>query len=105
MAFDGTADHQPGRCQLRHREPLLVRPSSQNWMFISPTMTAALIIPVIYSNTGNWSWLSHAFGTVMLLFVAFRLNQFASRLASSARCIDIFAKAWATASAASADGR
>jgi amino acid transporter len=46
---------------------------------ISPTMTAALIIPVMYSNTGDWSWLSYALGTVMLLFVAFSLNQFARR--------------------------
>ena len=46
---------------------------------ISPTMTAALIIPVMYSNTGDWSWLSYALGTVMLLFVAYNLNQFASR--------------------------
>ena len=50
---------------------------------ISPTMTAALIIPVMYGNTGDWSWLSYALGTVMLLFVAFNLNQFARRSASS----------------------
>ena len=46
---------------------------------ISPTMTAALIIPVMYSNTGDWSWLPYALGTVMLLFVAYNLNQFARR--------------------------
>jgi amino acid transporter len=46
---------------------------------ISPTMTAALIIPVMYSNTGDWSWMSYALGTIMLLFVAYNLNQFASR--------------------------
>ncbi len=56
---------------------------AQNIALISPTMTAALIIPVMYSNTGNWSWLSYALGTVMLLFVAFSLNQFASRSATS----------------------
>ncbi len=50
---------------------------------ISPTMTAALIIPVMYSNTGDWSWLSYALGTVMLLFVALNLNQFARRSTSS----------------------
>ncbi|HZB90722.1 MAG TPA: hypothetical protein VE397_04720, partial [Stellaceae bacterium] len=50
---------------------------------ISPTMTAALIIPVMYSNTGDWSWLSYALGTVMLLFVAYNLNQFARRSATS----------------------
>lgn len=46
---------------------------------ISPTMTAALIVPVMYSNTGDWSWLSYALGTIMLLFVAANLNQFARR--------------------------
>ena len=50
---------------------------------ISPTMTAALIIPVMFSNTGDWSWLSYALGTVMLLFVAMNLNQFARRSAAS----------------------
>jgi hypothetical protein len=50
---------------------------------ISPTMTAALIIPVMYSNTGDFSWLSYAVGTVMLLFVAFNLNEFARRSRTS----------------------
>lgn len=56
---------------------------AQGVALISPTMTAALIIPVMYSNTGDWSWLSYALGTVMLLFVAFNLNQFARRSAGS----------------------
>jgi amino acid transporter len=56
---------------------------AQNIALISPTMTAALIIPVMYSNTGDWSWLSYALGTVMLLFVAYNLNQFASRSTTS----------------------
>ena len=46
---------------------------------ISPTMTAALIVPAMYGNAGNGSWLAYAFGTVMLLFVALNLNQFAKR--------------------------
>ncbi|HTJ28784.1 MAG TPA: APC family permease [Candidatus Limnocylindria bacterium] len=46
---------------------------------ISPTMTAALIVPLMYGTTGNASWLAYAFGTIMLLFVAFNLNQFARR--------------------------
>src|SRR5271167_2103524 len=50
---------------------------------ISPTMTAALIIPVMYSNTGDFSWLSYAVGMVMLLFVAFNLNEFAKRSTAS----------------------
>ena len=50
---------------------------------ISPTMTAALIVPVMFANAGNGSWLAYAFGTVMLLFVALNLNQFARRSTSS----------------------
>jgi amino acid transporter len=50
---------------------------------ISPTMTAALIIPLMYSNAGNASWLAYLFGTVMLLFVALNLNQFARRSTSA----------------------
>ncbi len=46
---------------------------------ISPTMTAALIVPLMYSSAGNASWMAYAFGTVMLLFVALNLNQFARR--------------------------
>ena len=56
---------------------------AQNVALISPTMTAALIVPVMYSNTGDWSWLSYALGTVMLLFVAFNLNQFTKRSTSA----------------------
>jgi len=52
---------------------------AQGIALISPTMTAALIIPVMYGNSGDWSWLSYALGTVMLVFVAFNLNQFARR--------------------------
>ena len=52
---------------------------------ISPTMTAALIIPVMFSNTANMSWLAYLLGTVMLLFVALNLNQFARRSAGVAR--------------------
>jgi amino acid transporter len=50
---------------------------------ISPTMTAALIVPLMYGTTGNASWLAYAFGTIMLLFVAFNLNQFAKRSATT----------------------
>ena len=50
---------------------------------ISPTMTAALIVPLMYSNAGNASWLAYLFGTVMLLFVALNLIQFAKRSTSA----------------------
>jgi amino acid transporter len=56
---------------------------AQSVALISPTMTAALIIPVMFSNTGNWSWLSYLIGTAMLLFVALNLNQFARRSSCS----------------------
>ncbi|MEI9997929.1 MAG: APC family permease [Verrucomicrobiota bacterium] len=53
---------------------------AQNIALISPTMTAALIVPLMFSNSGNISWFSYALGALMLLFVAFNLNQFARRL-------------------------
>lgn len=52
---------------------------AQNIALISPTMTAALIVPLMFGTTGAISWLSYAVGTVMLLFVALSLNQFAKR--------------------------
>ena len=56
---------------------------AQNIALISPTMTAALIVPLMFGTTGNISWLSYAVGTIMLLFVAFNLNQFAKRTTNS----------------------
>ncbi len=52
---------------------------AENVALISPTMTAALIVPLMYGTSGNASWLAYAFGAVMLLFVAANLNQFAKR--------------------------
>src|SRR5579862_5687916 len=52
---------------------------AQNIALISPTMTAALIVPLMFATIGNVSWLGYALGTVMLMFVAFSLNQFAKR--------------------------
>lgn len=56
---------------------------AQNIGLISPTMTAALIVPLMFSNSGNLGWFSFAVGTVMLLLVAFNLNQFARRTTNS----------------------
>ncbi|MBV9388124.1 MAG: APC family permease [Chroococcidiopsidaceae cyanobacterium CP_BM_ER_R8_30] len=56
---------------------------AQGIALISPTMTAALIVPLTFSSAGEATWLAYLFGTVMLLFVAFNLNQFASRSASA----------------------
>lgn len=55
---------------------------AQSIALISPTMTAVLIIPLAFSNAGQGTWLAYLFGTVMLLFVVFSLNQFARRSAS-----------------------
>lgn len=52
---------------------------AQSIALISPTMTAVLIVPLMFATSGNASWLAYAFGTVMLLFVAANLNQFARR--------------------------
>jgi amino acid transporter len=56
---------------------------AQNIALISPTMTAALIVPLMFGNSGNTSWVAYAVGTLMLLFVAFNLNQFAKRSTGS----------------------
>ena len=50
---------------------------------ISPTMTAALIVPAMFGAAGTGSWLAYLFGTIMLLFVALNLNQFARRSTSA----------------------
>src|SRR5271154_7532201 len=52
---------------------------AQSVAVISPTMTAVLIIPLAFASAGDGTWLAYAFGTVMLLFVVFCLNQFAKR--------------------------
>jgi amino acid transporter len=50
---------------------------------ISPSMTAALIVPLMFGTSGTAGWLCYLFGTVMLLFVAMNLNQFAKRYTSA----------------------
>src|SRR5579862_7640887 len=50
---------------------------------ISPSMTAALIVPLMFGTAGSAGWLCYLFGTVMLLFVAFSLNQFSKRYTSA----------------------
>ena len=52
---------------------------AQSVALISPTMTAVLIIPLAFASAGEGTWLAYAFGTVMLLFVVFCLNQFTKR--------------------------
>jgi hypothetical protein len=62
---------------------------------ISPTMTAALIVPLMYSNAGSASWLAYLFGTVMLLFVALNLIQFAKRSTSAGSMYGYTVMVWA----------
>jgi amino acid transporter len=54
---------------------------AQSVAVISPTMTAVLIIPLAFASAGQGTWLAYAFGTVMLLFVVYCLNQFSRRSA------------------------
>lgn len=56
---------------------------AQSIALISPTMTAALIVPLMFSTAGNAGWFAYAIGAVMLLFVALNLNQFARRSATT----------------------
>ncbi len=55
---------------------------AQSIALISPTMTAALIIPLAFSSAGEGTWMAYLFGTGMLLFVVLNLNQFARRSTS-----------------------
>lgn len=56
---------------------------AQNIGVISPTMTAALIVPLMYGTTGSLSWLSYAIGAMLVLFVALSLCEFARRTTGS----------------------
>jgi amino acid transporter len=57
--------------------------SAQAIALISPSMTAALIVPLMFGTAGTAGWLCYLFGTIMLLFVAISLNQFAKRYTSA----------------------
>jgi len=46
-------------------------------------MTAVLIIAIAFGDAGQGTWAAYAFGTLMLLFVVFGLNQFARRSATA----------------------
>jgi amino acid transporter len=78
-AFPGSIASMPAISRLRAQCLNFWEVLAQAIALISPTMTAALIVPLMYRTTGNASWLAYAFGTVMLLFVAFNLNVFARR--------------------------
>jgi len=59
---------------------------------ISPSMTAALIVPLMFGTAGTAGWLCYLFGTIMLLFVAFSLNQFSRRYTSAGSMYEYTAK-------------
>src|SRR6202046_5625995 len=73
----GNGEHQ----RLKSRALGFPTVMAQSVALISPTMTAVLIIPLCFADSGQGTWLAYAFGTVMLLFVVFCLNQFAKRSA------------------------
>src|SRR5271154_7477687 len=56
---------------------------AQSVALISPTMTAVLIIALVFADVGQGTWAAYLFGTVMLLFVVLCLNQFAKRSATA----------------------
>src|SRR5579862_2293115 len=57
--------------------------SAQAIALISPSMTAALIVPLMFGTAGTAGLLCYLFGTIMLLFVAFSLNEFSKRYTSA----------------------
>ena len=82
MAVAAEKTGVPGQTGLRTSRLGFFPLFAQGVAAISPTMTAVLIIPLVFSNAGEGTWLAYAFGTVMLLFVVFCLNQFAKRSAA-----------------------
>jgi amino acid transporter len=69
--------------KLKHNALNFWEVSAQAVALISPSMTAALIVPLMFGTAGTAGWLCYLFGTVMLLFVAISLNQFAKRYTSA----------------------
>ncbi|HTW93250.1 MAG TPA: APC family permease [Tepidisphaeraceae bacterium] len=69
--------------KLKHNALNFWEVSAHAVALISPSMTAALIVPLMFATAGTAGWLCYLFGTVMLLFVALNLNQFARRRTSA----------------------
>jgi amino acid transporter len=66
--------------------------TAQSIALISPSMTAALIVPLMFGTAGTMGWFCFLFGTVMLLFVAVCLNQFAKRYTAAGSMYEYTAK-------------
>ena len=69
--------------KLKHNALKFWEVLAQAVALISPSMTAALIVPLMFGTAGTAGWLCYLFGTIMLLFVAFSLNQFSKRYTSA----------------------
>jgi amino acid transporter len=94
MSSTTTAAPRPAKAaseQRQNGQPPRLRPHAlgfppllaQSVAVISPTMTAVLIIALAYVDAGQGTWAAYLFGTIMLLFVVFGLNQFARRSATA----------------------
>jgi amino acid transporter len=59
---------------------------------LSPSITAALIAPLMFGPAGTAGWLCDLFGTIMLPFVAFSLNRFSRRYTSAGSMQEYTAK-------------
>ena len=55
---------------------------AQSVALISPTMTAVLIIPICFADSGQGTWLAYLFATVGLVLVGTNINQFTRRSTS-----------------------
>jgi amino acid transporter len=69
--------------KLKHNALNFWEVSAQSVALISPSMTAALIVPLMFATAAGAGWLCYLLGTVMLLLVAINLNQFAKRYTSA----------------------
>src|ERR1035438_7626370 len=55
---------------------------AQSIASIAPSATPALVIPLVFANAGNGTWLAYLFATASIALVAASLNHFARRSAS-----------------------
>jgi amino acid transporter len=69
--------------KLKHNALNFWEVTAQSVALISPSMTACLIVPLMFGTAGSMGWFCFLFGAIMLLFVALSLNQFAKRSSAS----------------------
>ena len=55
---------------------------SQSVANISPTLTPAVIVPLVFASAGPATWLAYLFATIGLVLVGTNINQFAKRSAT-----------------------